>query len=78
MPQLTVDNATGSQFATAQDRVDIRDRGGRLLGYSLPAPDDYDGPECPLSNEELDQIEREGGGRPLSEILADLRAGETP
>jgi hypothetical protein len=74
MTQLTVDATTGSQFAAAQDRAEISDQAGRLLGYFVPAPDDYDAPECPLTNEELDQIEREGGGRPLSEILADLRA----
>jgi hypothetical protein len=74
MTQLTVDDATRSQFAAARDRAEIRDRGGRLLGYFLPAVDNYDGPECPLSEAELDEIEREGGGRTLSEILADLRA----
>jgi hypothetical protein len=74
MTQLTVDDATGSQFAAAGDRAEIRDRAGRLLGYFLPAADGYRGRECPLTEEELNQIEREGGGRPLSEILADLRA----
>ena len=74
MTQLTVDDATRSQFAAAQDRSEIRDRAGRLLGYFLPAIVGYEGPECPLTEEELDQIQREGGGRPLSEILADLRA----
>ncbi len=74
MTQLTVDDLTCSQFAAARDRAEIRDRTGRLLGYFLPAADEYDGPECPLTEAELDQIERDGGGRTLSEILADLRA----
>jgi hypothetical protein len=74
MTQLTVDDATGSQLAAAQDRAEIRDRAGRLLGYFLPAADNYRGTECPLTEEELDQIQREGGGRSLSEILTDLRA----
>jgi len=36
------------------------------------APSLYEGVEVPVSEEELDQIEREGGGRSLAEIMADL------
>jgi hypothetical protein len=74
MTRLTVDDSTGSQFAAARELAEIRDRAGRLLGYCLPAADGYRGTECPLTEAELDQIQREGGGRPLSEILTDLRA----
>jgi hypothetical protein len=72
MNYLTVDETTGLRLASEQHRAEIRDPTGRLLGYFLPVTEEYDGPECPLTDDELNQIEREGGGRPLSDILADL------
>ena len=47
---------------------------GKVLGHFVPAiaPSEYAGVEPPVSEEELDRREREGGGRPLAAILADL------
>jgi hypothetical protein len=69
-----VDQNVSGQFAAARDRLEICNPDGRLLGYFVPARNGYNGPECPLTEEELDRISRKGGGRPLADILADLDA----
>jgi len=62
---------TESQLAA---RVEICDESGNVLGYFSPKGDRslYEGIEVPISEEELDRREKEGGGRTLAEILADL------
>jgi hypothetical protein len=56
------------------DSAEIRDQKGVLWGYFKPVissatVDQY---ECPVSEEELDRRETEGGGRPLTDILKEL------
>ena len=60
------------QLLHAEDTCEIVDAAGNKLGRFTP---EYVGYECPLSDEELDQIERRGGGRPLKDILRDLEGG---
>jgi hypothetical protein len=74
MGHVILDRQSIAQLVCVTERVEVRDKSGQVLGYFVPlsAADDYDGYECPLSEEELDAIEREGGGRPLKDILADL------
>jgi hypothetical protein len=73
MTQITVDTTIGEQFSTLSDRSEIRDEAGRLLGYFVPPGDALSETiELPYTIEELEAAEREGGGRPLAEILRDL------
>jgi len=48
---------------------EVYDSAGNKLGTFTPG---YVGYECPTSDEELDRIEKQGGGRPLADILRDL------
>jgi hypothetical protein len=55
--------------------VEIRDDEGNVAGLILPKirPEDVDQYESPISDEEVQRRLQAGGGRPLSEILSDLR-----
>lgn len=57
--------------------VQLRDEQDTLIGYFQPAvnPGDVDQYECPTSEEELLRRARQAGGRPLGDILSDLRNG---
>jgi hypothetical protein len=69
MNRIVVDDSVKAQFLRVKERCEIVDATGNQLGFFQP---EYVGYECPLSDEELDQIEKQGGGRPLQEILRDL------
>lgn len=74
MEKLIPDVATLAKLTALEHSVEFCDQSGRTIGWFLPvgAGADYEGYECPLSSEELERIEREGGGRPLAGILRDL------
>jgi hypothetical protein len=74
MTAIIVDQATQAKLDKADRAVELRDEAGRLLGYFSPAVDRsvYDEIEIPISEEELDRRSKAGGGRTLSEIMADL------
>ena len=76
MSILVLDQSTVAKLKTVSYGAELRDAQGALLGYFHPAvtPDSVDQYECPLSEKELLEIERQGGGRPLAEILSDLRS----
>ena len=78
MVRCTIDEATVAKLGSLDKRLEICDETGRLLGYFTPAtdPDLYDGVDSPLSKEELIRRSHEGGGRPLADILADLKKQE--
>jgi hypothetical protein len=75
MSILVLDPSTVNQLKSVFVPAEVRDEQGTLLGYFHPAavPENLEQYECPLSEEELDRISREGGGRPLADILSDLR-----
>jgi hypothetical protein len=75
MSILVHDQSVIDQLKTVVVSADVRDAQGALLGYFQPAitPDSVDQYECPYSEEELRRRANEGGGRPLAEILSDLR-----
>ena len=56
--------------------AELYDESGRILGYFTPAADRSldDGPESPHTPEELLRRARQGGGRPLAQILKDLNS----
>jgi hypothetical protein len=73
MIKIVVDQAVCDKLTEVGDRAELCDKSGRVIGFFHPAPDDeYSGYESPLSDEELDRRSREGGGRSLEEIMADL------
>jgi ATP-dependent RNA circularization protein (DNA/RNA ligase family) len=74
MSELTVDSATLTKLRQVNERVEIRDEAGELIGYFTPRVDRllYESVEIPVSEEELRRRAQKGGGRTLVEILADL------
>jgi hypothetical protein len=74
MCTLVLDQPAIDQLRVLSVGVEIRDQQGTLIGYYRPAvgPADVDQYECPVAAEELDRRSRKGGGRPLTEIWADL------
>ena len=72
MTKLVVDAATQAQLSSAGDMVVLCDSAGRVLGHFFPLPKDRSRMEPQVSEEELDRRQREGGGRTLDEIMADL------
>lgn len=63
-----------AQFAGAAESVEIKSPDGRVLGrfvvdnlYKLPP-----GMKSPFSEDELTELRKQKGGRPLSEIIRDL------
>ncbi len=74
MEHVVVDPSSLGPLAKLDHGVELRDKSGRPFGWFFPAigADQYVGYECPLSDAELDDIEKAGGGRELSEVLRDL------
>ena len=74
MTKIVIDPTTAGQLSGVETSAELVDPSGNLLGYFSPKVDPslYDQVEPPISEEELDRIEKEGGGRPLRDILDDL------
>ena len=75
MSALVLDRSAIEKLKAVAVGVEVRDERGTLIGFFHPAvdPDKVDQYECPVSEEELDRRARQGGGRPLNEILGDLK-----
>jgi hypothetical protein len=78
MNRIEVDDSLSTKLRDMAEPCEVVDSSGNRLGYFRPEADVklYEGYECPLTDKELDQIERAGGGRPLADILRDLEAGK--
>lgn len=76
MNRVVVDDSIGQVFESAEDRLELCNRNGKVLGYFTPAvdPSFYAQLKSPNSEEEIQRRLREGGGRPLEDILRDLEA----
>jgi len=74
MNRIVVDAGTVGELDQQDHVAALCDAAGRIVGYFSPAldPADYEGVDSPASEEELDRRSREGGGRTLAEIMADL------
>jgi hypothetical protein len=74
MASITVDDATASLLRWVNQPVKIVDQDGNWLGTFEPVDKKRlrGNVESPLSVDELRRRAREGGGRSLAEILADL------
>jgi hypothetical protein len=74
MTRVTIDADVLAKLKSIGDVAELCDEAGRVVGLFTPMADRslYKQVEPPVSEEELDRIEKEGGGRPLREILDDL------
>ena len=74
MNRIILDRDVLNKFGDLKEGAELCDDAGRVVGFFTPAGDrpSYEGVESPLSREELHRRARQGGGRTLGEILADL------
>lgn len=77
MIRIVVDDELRAKLSGHGDSdVELCDRTGLLLGRFVPADtrSAYRNWNCPVSDKELDRRSREESGRPLADILRDLKA----
>jgi hypothetical protein len=78
MSSVILDSKSLEQLRHIEERVEIRNEAGQLIGYFIPPGDRslevsrYREAELPFTDEDLDRFESEPGGRALDEILHDL------
>jgi len=74
MSSVVVDPATLARLSGVAQTVTLTDAAGRVVGHFVPIVDPALGEEIEpqISEEELKRRERQGGGRPLVDILRDL------
>ena len=75
MTRIALPDDAISKLRAATDSVEICTNSGDVVGTYWPKQDlsEYD-LECPTSPEELSRRSREESGRPLADILRDLRS----
>jgi hypothetical protein len=74
MTRLTLDAATLAQLNRLSGPCELCDDQGHVLGYFTPCTDlaIYEGVDSPTDDQELARRSREGGGRPLAEIISEF------
>lgn len=74
MTKVIFDTATSNKLGSFRERVEVCDEAGRVLGYFTPAEvkSVYDGPDCPLSEEELNRRQQETVRYTTDEVLRHL------
>jgi hypothetical protein len=73
MSHVTITDPLFTKLQAMFEPVEVRDAQGALIGHFVPASAPQGEDRLPkISEAEMDRREREGGGRPLSAILADL------
>ena len=70
MGRVVLDSAALAKLKDITDRVALLDEAGRVVGYFAPAGSAN---EPQWDEEELQRSERERGGRPLKDIIADWK-----
>ena len=77
MTRLNIDSDLMARLGGLGDLVEFCDESGRTLGYFHPVPgpatDEGKDLDCPFSREELERRRGQRSGRPLKDILKDLR-----
>ena len=72
MTVIVLNSETIGHFSEIDGEAEVRDEQGRLLGKFVPASEpEFD---CPLTEQEIQKALAEPGGKPLRQILDDLRA----
>ena len=74
MSRLIVDSAMRALLNKGTDVVEFCDDAGNVLGHFFPTvdPAQIKNPEPKITEEEIERRIHQGGGRPLSEIMAEL------
>ena len=72
MVRVVVNPETESKLVGVRHVTEVCDASGRVLGHFVPKVE-AEVLDPGVSDEELDRREREESGRPLADILADLR-----
>jgi len=63
-----IDTALKTRLTGFSEPVEVVDEGGHRLGHFIPIASSLAGDECPYSEQELQRMRSEQGGRPLAEI----------
>jgi hypothetical protein len=74
MTRVTIDAATFMKLVAVREDAELYDEKGRLVGYFRPGPprDAQGNAILPFSDEEIEEMDKQTGGRPLKDILDDL------
>ena len=75
MTTVVLDQTTIQKLVVTLTTVEVRDEEGNVVGHFSPKirPEDVDQFESPFSDEEIERRSKNAVGRPLAEILSDLR-----
>jgi hypothetical protein len=74
MTRVTIDSSMAAKLKDIHEMVELRDESGRVVGHFLPGPrrDENGRIIVPISDEEIEELSKQSGGRPLKDILDDL------
>jgi hypothetical protein len=74
MVRISLDSSVASQLIPLVEGAELCDPSGNVLGYFTPvaSASSYGQVEVPYTEEELQRIEQQPGGRQLDAILRDL------
>jgi hypothetical protein len=78
LERVTIDASLSTQLGESPSPVTLFDPSGLPVGLVVPNKTLYANLNCPIGDEEFERRAREGGGRPLAAILADLEATYGP
>lgn len=76
MQTVTLDSSTRAKLHNLTELLELRDESGRILSLFIPidrpAAVSQGERTCPHTDEEIEQLRRQTGGRPLAEIWKSL------
>jgi hypothetical protein len=74
MTRVIIDAATWAKLQGIREVVELCDEAGRIVGRFQPGPprDENGNIIIPFSDEEIEKLSKQKGGRPLKDILNDL------
>ena len=72
MTKVVLDAAVLAKLGNLEDLVEFCDESGRTIGYFRPVVWSLKD-LSPFSDEEVEELRKQTGGRPLKDILADLQ-----
>lgn len=75
MQTITLDSQFSAKLMTPNQPVELRDETGRVLGHFMPLDRPLGEGVCPHTDEEIEQLRSQPGGRPLAEIWKSLEQG---
>ena len=79
MNAVIFDQATIEKLRDAMETIEVRDDSGKVIGHFIPQGSeirDSDAGEFPYSDEEVQLLRQQTGGRPLNEIWKSLGRDE--